>query len=211
MQRHILVTGFESNDGEMNASEVVVRSLERHSPPSVVASDCQFTWMILPGDTDRLKDVLYGKLAELAPAACLLLGQAPGRAKVTLERIGTNLRDFMVPDRQGNLECGSAIIEGAPAAYFGNFEITHVLRALHHCNVPCAPSNHAGNHLCNQALYLTLHYAHTKSRIPMAAIFMHIPLLPEQVQGRWVDQPTMPFSILREAVAAAALAIASHL
>ncbi len=207
MEHCILVTAFEPNDDGINASQVVVESLAKDPTPSLRLVNRRLTWMTLPGDTNALQETLYRKIDECAPDACLLVGQAPGRSKVTFERIATNFRDFTVPDRAGNLESGTAIIAGGPAAYFSNVDVSHISRALREHGVPSAPSNYAGNHLCNQALYLALHYANTKAARQMAAVFMHIPLLPEQVEARWVDQPTMQLSILRDAVATAILAI----
>jgi len=206
MEDCILITAFEPNDDGINASQVVVESLASHLSSPLHSVKCKLTWMTLPGDTNALQDALYRKITECEPDACLLVGQAAGRSKVTFERIATNLRDFMVPDRAGNLESASPIIHNGPAAYFSNVDVSSISCALRERGIPCAPSNYAGNHLCNQALYLTLHYANTKSQ-QMGAVFMHVPLLPEQVEARWIDQPTMQLSTLRDAVTTAILAI----
>ncbi len=207
MDHCILVTAFEPNDDGLNASQVVLESLGRNPTPSLRSVKARLEWMTLPGDTNALEGALYRKIADCRPDVCLLVGQAPGRSKVTFERVATNLRDFMVPDGRGNVESGTTIIHNGPAAYFSNVDVSDISRLLRESGIPSAPSNHAGNHLCNQALYLALHYAKTKSPHAMAAVFMHIPLLPEQVERRSAEQPTMQLSTLRDAVATAMLAL----
>ncbi len=206
--RRVIVAGFEPNDDGLNASQVVIQSLECDPPDELVQGDAEFVWIVLPGNTNALKETLDSRLRALDPQACLLVGQAPGRSKVTLERIATNIRDFMRPDRAGNVEVGSTVIENGPPAYLTNIDIIPILEELWRRNIPAAPSNYAGNHLCNQALYLTLHYAHVHTENRMAGVFMHLPLLPEQVHKRWANEPTMPLSQLRDAVTAAALVLA---
>ncbi len=195
----ILVTGFEPNDDGLNASQVVVESLISDVPPALESlSDC-LRFAILPGNTNTLTETIVALIDDHQPSVCLLVGQAPGRSKVTFERVATNLRDFMVADSAGNVETGSRIFAEAPAAYFSTLDALQLAKLMESAGIPAAPSNHAGNHLCNQALFVALHYAVTRD-VPVKSVFMHIPLLPSQVDDRWVNHPTMPFAILRNAV-----------
>ncbi len=195
----ILVTGFEPNDDGLNASQIIVESLVSDVPAALKPLADRLRYSILPGNTHTLTDALVMLIEEHQPEFCLLVGQAPGRSKITFERVATNLRDFMVPDRAGNSEAGSRILADAPAAYFSTIDVLKLEQILAHAGIPAAPSNHAGNHLCNQALFVALHHA-AMARRHMRAVFMHIPLLPVQVSGRWIDHPTMPFAILRDAL-----------
>ncbi len=199
-KQRLLLTGFEPNDDGLNASQIVVESVATDLPQSCASYGDQLRCAILPGDTNRLASTLCGLIDEHQADVCLLVGQAPGRSRVTFERLATNLRDFMVPDRAGNLEAGTVIAPSAPAAYFSTLDALRLAQGLTTAGIPAAPSNHAGNHLCNQSLYLALHYAAT-ARPEMRVIFMHIPILPVQVESRWSDVPTMSLTMLREAVA----------
>lgn len=195
----ILTTGFEPNDDGLNASQVVVESLVNNAPALLESLGNGLRYAILPGNTHTLTDALVTLIDEHQPDFCVLVGQAPGRSKITFERVATNLRDFMVPDRAGNLETGSHIFANAPAGYFSTIDALQLAKALDGAGIPAAPSNHAGNHLCNQALFVALHQA-AMARRRMHAVFMHIPLLPSQVCERWVDHPTMPLAMLRDAL-----------
>jgi pyroglutamyl-peptidase len=195
----VLVSGFEPNDAGVNASELLVRSLVADLPLNLAPIRDRLRFAILPGDTNALTKAIEGLLEEHQPDVWLLTGQAPGRGRVTFERIATNFRDFMVPDRAGNFETGSPILATAPAAYFSTLgEASHLADLLQREGVPAAPSNHAGNHLCNQALFTVLHLATSAGT---RAGFMHVPLLPEQVVGRWVEHPSMTLEAMRQAVA----------
>lgn len=195
----ILVTGFEPNDDGLNASQVVVESLVSDAPAALESLGDRLRYSILPGNTHILTDTLVALIEEQQPDFCFLVGQAPGRSKITFERVATNLRDFMVADRAGNTESGSSILADAPDAYFSTIDASQLAQNLDSAGILASPSNHAGNHLCNQGLFVALHHAAMKRR-RMKAIFMHIPLLPSQVSGRWVDHPTMPLTMLRDAV-----------
>jgi len=195
----ILVTGFEPNDDGLNASQAVVESLIGDVPVALRPLGDHLHLAILPGNTHTVSVSLIALIEEHQPNFCVLVGQAPGRSKVTFERVATNLRDFMVADRAGNVETGSRIFAEAPAAYFSTLDALQLAKLLESAGIPAAPSNNAGNHLCNQALFVALHYAATRD-VPVKSVFMHIPLLPSQVDDRWVDHPTMPLAILRDAV-----------
>jgi len=195
----ILVTGFEPNDDGLNASQAVVESLIGDVPVALRPLGDHLHLAILPGNTHTVSVSLIALIEEHQPNFCVLVGQAPGRSKVTFERVATNLRDFMVADRAGNVEIGSRIFAEAPAAYFSTLDALQLAKLLESAGIPAAPSNHAGNHLCNQALFVALHYAATRD-VPVKSVFMHIPLLPSQVDDRWVNHPTMTLPILRDAV-----------
>lgn len=67
-------------------------------------------------------------------------------------------------------------------------------------------SNDAGNHLCNQLLYLALHTTANRGQ-PCAVTFVHVPVLPQQVIAeepmtmRHPNCPYLPLPMLTEAVA----------
>jgi len=159
-RRVVLITGFEANDPPYrNASAVLVGALARRLQElRRVSGDAEVRTRIMPGDTMALSASLETALDEQPwPTHLLLLGQAPGRNKVTLERIATNLRDFGTPDRHGNLPRDVPIAHGGPAAFHSTWpdqkRLTAVLNAA---GIPAAMSNDAGNHLCNQLLHLAL-------------------------------------------------------
>jgi pyroglutamyl-peptidase len=195
----ILLTGFEPNDSGVNASQILVESLAERPPPELERFGdvrCE----IMPGDTRRLEESLRCVLDRHRPRICIFTGQAPNRSSITFERIATNLRDFSSPDRAGNLIQAEAVVPGGPVAYWSTLpDLPALVAALHHQDIPAAPSNHAGNHLCNQLLYLGLHLAPLRDPVP-AVGFVHVPLVPRQAIHQRPGSPSMHLDVTRRAV-----------
>ena len=206
----VLITGFEANDPpHRNASAVLLEALVGQLQELRRASGgAEVRTKLMPGDTMALPASLETALDERPwPTHLLLLGQAPGRNKVTLERIATNLRDFGTPDRHGNLPRDVPVAHGGPAAFYSTWpKQKRLTAALNAAGIPAAVSNDAGSHLCNQLLYLALHAAAGQGQ-PCAVTFVHVPVLPQQVIAeepmtmRHPNCPCLPLPMLTEAVA----------
>ncbi len=196
----ILVTGFESIDDGLNASKILVESL-RDDPPESLSGIREFIhYVVMPPSTHQLRSAILENISRFKPAYCVFTGQAPGRNKITFERLATNLKDFGSPDGDGNQPQGDFIETDGPAAYWSNLPNQEALvERLNENDIPAAFSNHGGNHLCNQILYHVLHHAHTKA-ISLMCGFIHIPPLPIQAQKQWLDTPFIPLSMAREAL-----------
>ena len=196
---NILVTGFESNDDGLNASKILVESLRDDLPESLLAVREKIYLSVLPPSTTRLRSALLELLSRHSPAYCIFTGQAPGRNKITFERLATNLKDFGSPDGDGNQPRGDSIEADGSAAYWSNLPSQEkLIERLNKNEIPAAFSNHAGNHLCNQILYLGLHHAHTMG-MNLKCGFLHIPPLPIQAQNQWPGTPYIPLSMARDA------------
>jgi pyroglutamyl-peptidase len=107
----------------------------------------------------------------------LCIGQAGGRAAVTPERIGVNIRDAKIADNAGNQPVGQFVADDGPAAYFSTVPVMAMANAIQTAGLPGQVSNSAGAFVCNDTLYgLLHHYAGT----PVKVGFIHVPWLPEQ-------------------------------
>lgn len=173
----ILLTGFDPFGGDTdNPSWRVAHALagQRIAGHAVVAA--------------QLPTVFGASLTELArlvhlhePAIVLCLGQAGGRAALSVERIGINIDDARIPDNAGAQPVDTAVVAAGPAAYFSSLPVKAMLRAVQHAGVPCEVSQTAGTFVCNHVLYGLLHLlaqhpalAHTRGG------FVHVPWLPSQ-------------------------------
>ena len=56
---------------------------------------------MLPVSAERTPGAVRAAIAETAPSLMLLLGVAPGRAGLSIERTAVNLLDFPSPDNDG--------------------------------------------------------------------------------------------------------------
>lgn len=104
------------------------------------------------------------------------LGQHPGASLVELETTGLNLRTD-----------GSPLVDAGPAAYRTPLPLDSLRDYLLAQEIPVNVSHHAGTYLCNALLYLSQHYA-AELHLPTRAMFIHLPLVPQQVaraRGAW--------------------------
>jgi pyroglutamyl-peptidase len=196
----ILLTGFEPFNDERNSSQVLAESLRDDPPESMPGFANLVEVRIMPVDTEGIAEVLAATLAEVVPDVCLLMGQATGRNRISVERLAVNIREFESPDTAGNVARGSSIRPDGPVGYRSTLPDQEALVSrLKQAGIPAEVSNHAGTHLCNQILYLALEWAE-KNRPDMRVGFVHIPLLPEQTEGRFSRYAFMPLDMSRQAM-----------
>lgn len=203
----VLLTGFEPFGGStLNASAEAVARLVAEPPP-----DIQLYTEILPVDALRTPELVRGTLLALRPDLCLMLGQAEGRAALSIERVAINLCDFSIPDNGGNQPANEPVVPGGPAAYFATVPVRTMLQAAQAADVPAELSLSAGAYLCNLALYTALHAA-AEHRLPTQCGFVHVPMLPSQALGQQQARPTMALETICTGLRAmiGALARAAH-
>jgi pyroglutamyl-peptidase len=182
----LLITGFEPFGGsKVNPSERVIRALKGHAPVSVT-----LTTLLLPVDRHTGPEKLLQALRSRRPDAVLCLGEASGRAAVSIERIAINLLDFRIPDNSGLQLVDERIVPDGPAGYFSTLPVREIFKSIQNAGIPAEISLSAGAFLCNQIMYELLHFlASSKWEIP--AGFIHLPALPEQASAQEKVMPTM--------------------
>jgi pyroglutamyl-peptidase len=174
----ILLAGFDPFGGEpINPSWEAVRAMhgKRLGGHRVVA-------LQLPTEFAGSLRMLKAAVKETRPTILLGVGQAGGRAQLSIERVAINLIDARIPDNAGAQPVDDPVIAGAPAAYFSTLPIKAMLAALQSRDLPAEISNSAGTYVCNHVAYAMLHLA--AKRRGMRAGFLHIPFLPEQAARR---------------------------
>ena len=207
----ILVTGFEPNDDGLNASKILIESMRDDLPEFISGIREILHFEVIQPSTDALQTNLLKAISKHKPTYCLFTGQAPGRNKITFERLATNLKDFGSPDGEGMQPHGEFIEKDGPAAYWSNLPNQEsLIDNLNENGIPASSSNHGGNHLCNQVLYHALHHAKVSNSNLMCG-FMHIPPLPVQAQKQWLGTPFIPLSMAREALALVLVDLAAEL
>ncbi len=177
-ERAILLTGFDPFGGDaVNPSWLVAQALngQRIGGHRVVAAQLP---TVFGGSLQQLQRLV----AAHAPSLVVCLGQAGGRAALSIERVGINVDDARIPDNSGAQPIDTPVVPGGPAAYFASLPVKAMLRAVQRAGVPCEVSQTAGTFVCNHVLYGLMHLAAT--RAPGAAGlrggFVHVPWLPEQ-------------------------------
>jgi pyroglutamyl-peptidase len=178
----LLLTGFPRfADVERNPSEQIVAALN-----GTVVAGAEVVGRVLPVSAERTPGAVRAAIDDVSPALALLLGVAPGRTGLTIERTAVNLFDFPDPDNDGAQPVDVPIEPGAPVAYFATLPLRQIVAAWDAAGIPGYVSESAGLYLCNAAMFTALHAAG-----PPAG-FLHLPSLPDEVAGQRVPQPSMP-------------------
>ncbi len=154
-------------------------------------------------------DIVRSAIESIHPAAVVMVGQAAGRAQLTVERIAINIDDSTDADNAGDVRTDVPIDPAGPTAYFSTLPIRAMVERSCAVGVPAEISNTAGTYVCNHLMYGILdHCAHEHLMIP--AGFVHVPLTPEQVQSypQLAGQPTMELSDIACGLAAMLDAVA---
>src|ERR1700761_5966284 len=120
-----LVTGFEPFGGEtVNPSLEAIGLMKRHIGSLEIA-----TWRI-PTVFGLAIDTLETAIEEPRPDIVLAVGQAGGRAELSLERVAINVNDARIPDNDGQQPIDRPIVPEGPVGYFSTLPIKAAVQAL---------------------------------------------------------------------------------
>lgn len=196
----ILVTAFDPFGQEpINSSLETMKGL-----PDVIAG-AQIIKLQIPTVCCKSLQTIEQAIAEYDPDVILSLGQAGGRAEITVERVGINVDDYSIPDNEGNQITDQPICAEGPDAYFVTLPIRDMVRRVQSKGIPASISNSAGTFVCNHVTYGVCHliaaeYPGKKSG------FIHIPYLPGQTLFKR-NVPSMSLDMIIDGVTAAIEAI----
>ncbi len=199
----ILLTGFAPFGGsKVNPSWEAVRRLRRARIPGVRVSVARLP--VVWGEAERR---LVAAIFRFRPDAVICVGQSAGRAWVSVETQAANRREGKdakgrIPETReviatrsrgrkapppagsaGNLwgrppgrDWGNTFI---PESLTATLPVRRIVAALRRAGIPARLSRDAGRYLCNAAMYTA---CQAVGGTPVAG-FIHVPMLPIQVQG----------------------------
>jgi pyroglutamyl-peptidase len=181
----VLLTGFDPFAGDtLNPSSLAVRALhgKRIGGHRVVAAE-------LPTQFGASLTALRSLVRSHRPALVVCVGQAGGRAALSLERVAINVDDARIPDNAGAQPVDEPVVPKAPAAYFSTLPLKSMLLALARAGVAAEVSQTAGTFVCNHVFFGLMHTLATGRGLRgVRGGFVHVPWLPEQ------GQPSMPIA-----------------
>jgi pyroglutamyl-peptidase len=200
----VLVTGFEPFGGEeVNPSWEICGRL-----PAAIGR-ARVRTLHVPTQFRRAIEIVAGAIVEHEPRLVILLGQAGGRACLSVERVAINVDDARIPDNAGSQPVDEPVAPAGPAAYFATVPVKAMAAAIREAGVPAEVSNSAGTFVCNHLFYGVLHFMASSGR-PARTGFIHVPWLDSQAVAR-PGEPAMALATMArgvEAAIAAALATA---
>lgn len=178
----VLVTGFDPFAGEqLNPSWEICRRLAGSTIDGLRVETCK-----VPCEFRRAIETVAAAIERHRPALVVCLGQAGGRAQMSVERVAINVDDARIADNAGSLPIDERIAADGPAAYFATLPVKAMVRAMREAGVPAQVSNTAGTYVCNHVMYGVLHFL-AASGNPARAGFIHVPYAEEQV----LDKPAI--------------------
>src|SRR4051812_46096965 len=136
----VLLTGFPAYaDAGRNPSEQIVAALD-----GTTVVGAEIAGRMLPVSAEHTPGAVRAALAETAPDLVLLLGVAPGRTGLSIERVAVNLLDFLLPDNDGARPVDLPIEPGGPAAYLATLPARAIAEAWAAAGIPGSISETAG-------------------------------------------------------------------
>lgn len=193
MLKTVLLTGFEPfNKASINPAWEAVRALKGWRGAGFEVEVRQ-----LPCVFGQACRVMAGAVDELKPDLVIAVGQAGGRAEISVERVAINVDDASILDNAGQQPVDVAVVEDGPAAYFATLPIKAIVRAISARGIPAGVSQTAGTFVCNHVFYGLMHrLAGSGAR----GGFIHVPFLPQQAAARGDGAPSMPLEQIIEAL-----------
>jgi pyroglutamyl-peptidase len=181
----VLLTGFAPFGGEdVNPSWEAVRALQ-----GARIGGHRIEARCLPVVFGGSLAALRRAISDTRPVLVVCVGQAGGRAALSLERVAINVDDARIPDNAGARPVDAAIAARGPAAYFSTLPLKRLRRDLERAGIPVEISQTAGTFVCNHVFYGLMHAL--RRQRGLRGGFVHIPYSPEQVAGR-AGVPSLP-------------------
>lgn len=187
----VLVTGFEPFGGmSVNPTQQLAEVLQKEKIEGI-----EIITATLPVVYGECVDTLIKKVEETNPNFVICCGLAFGRAAVTVERIGINVKDTagegLKGDNRGDKPIDEKIEIDGSDGIFSTLPIRTIVNELRINGIPGQISNTAGTYICNNTLYGILHYINSK-KLNIKAGFIHLPATPEMVTEK-TNVPSMSF------------------
>lgn len=200
--RKVVVTGFDPFGGErINPAAEAVKRLAGTTADGVTIAAYEVP-TVFGASIEKLRHIIKEEQPELV----LCVGQAGGRAEISVERVAINVDDARIPDNAGQQPVDTAVVPGGPVGYWSTLPIKAVVRDIRATGIPAGISQTAGTFVCNHLFYGLMHLL--ASEFPgVRGGFIHIPFLPEQA----VNHPGQPSLSLEHIVQGLQVAVATSL
>ena len=198
----ILVTGFDPFGGEsVNPAYEAVKLL-----PDTIGG-AQIFKLEIPTVFSLSGPAVEEGIKKYQPDVVLCVGQAGGRASISVEKVAINFVDARIPDNNGEQPLDEPLQADGPAAYFSTLPVKAMVQHVKDAGLPCYLSFTAGTYVCNSIMYNVL-YMCDKRYPGIRAGFIHVPYACGQVIDKANTTPSMPLETIAKSLEYAIEAIA---
>lgn len=205
----VLVTGFGPYGvTPTNPAGLTAEALEGRS-----IGDAKIVGRIVSGAYFESVAATVRAIDEVKPELLIMLGEYPGRAMITVERLAQNLNDcarYGLADTAGVVLSGEPTAPDGPVAYHSTAPVRAMVLAMRRAGVPADVSDAAGTFVCNHLMYGMLHHI-ASNDLPIRAGWIHLPQLPSVAAlERNLGVPSMSVDTAVAGVAAGIEAALQH-
>ncbi len=188
----ILITGFMPFGGEStNPSYEAIMLL-----PDVI-DGMQIIKKEIPVVFDKATAELEKHITKTSPDVVLCVGQAGGRAGISIEKVAINLKEARIPDNDGNQPIDEIIKDDGETAYFAKLPVKNMVKAIQDAGIPSHISYTAGTYVCNDIMYGLL-YLIDKKYNNLKGGFIHVPFSAKQVAAKGTNMASMPIETIKD-------------
>jgi pyroglutamyl-peptidase len=190
----ILVTGFTPFGGQsINPAFEAVSGL----PASIAGATIEVVQLdtIFGTGALQLEDAIHC----YEPNIVLCIGQAGGRAAISVEFVAINYRDASIPDNGGNTPLSERIHHTGDTAYFSNLPVKAMVQHMKNNYIPAYISYSAGTYVCNDVFYHLMYLIHT-SFPNVRGGFIHVPFELSQAVNMSNATPSMPIQTITKGI-----------
>mgnify|MGYP005769854857 FL=1 len=198
----ILVTGFDPFGGEsVNPAYEAVKLL-----PDVIGG-AEIFKLEIPTVFSLSGPAVEEGIRKYQPDVVICVGQAGGRASISVEKVAINFVDARIPDNNGEQPLDEPLQADGPAAYFATLPVKAMVQHVREAGLPCYLSFTAGTYVCNSIMYNVLYMC--EKRYPgIRAGFIHVPYACGQVIDKANTTPSMPLETIAKSLEYAIEAVA---
>lgn len=198
----ILVTGFDPFGGEsVNPAYEAVKLL-----PDVIGG-AEIFKLEIPTVFSLSGTAVEEGIRKYQPDVVICVGQAGGRASISVEKVAINFADARIPDNNGEQPLDEPLQADGPAAYFATLPVKAMVQHVKEAGLPCYLSFTAGTYVCNSIMYNVLYMC--EKRYPgIRAGFIHVPYACGQVIDKANTTPSMPLETIAKSLEYAIEAVA---
>ena len=198
----ILVTGFDPFGGEsVNPAYEAVKLL-----PDVIGG-AEIFKLEIPTVFSLSGPAVEEGIRKYQPDVVICIGQAGGRASISVEKVAINFVDARIPDNNGEQPLDEPLQADGPAAYFATLPVKAMVQHVKEAGLPCYLSFTAGTYVCNSIMYNVLYMC--EKRYPgIRAGFIHVPYACGQVIDKANTTPSMPLETIAKSLEYAIEAVA---
>ncbi len=182
---NILITGFTPFGNEkINPSWEAVKLLKER------IENTNIYILEVPTEFGRASEIVIKEADRVDADVVISIGQAGGRAAVSVEFIGINYMHSNMADNAGIIPNQKRIKEDGDDGYFSNLPVMEIVNNIKSFGMPAYVSYSAGTYVCNDLLY-SLMYDIKKRNLDRKAGFIHVPYIHEQVLDKCNYTPSI--------------------